>query len=55
MRTHVRHMCGVGADLQLPLARVLRLVNQDVRVTQRRGVGAQCLDRQPNHVLEIDL
>ena len=55
MWTHVRRMCVVGADLQLPLARILRLVNQDVRVPQRRGVGAQCLDRQPHHVLEIDL
>ena len=41
--------------LQLLLARILRLVNQDMRVLQRRGVGAQSLDRQPHHVLEIDL
>ena len=42
-------------DLQLLLARILRLVNQDMRVLQRRGVGAQSLDRQPHHVLEVDL
>ena len=42
-------------DLQLLFARILRLVNQDMRVLQRRGVGAQSLDRQPHHVLEIDL
>ena len=44
-----------GQDLQLLLARILRLVNQDMRVLQRRGVGAQSLDRQPHHVLEVDL
>ena len=42
-------------DLQLLLARILRLVNQDMRVLQRRGGGAQSLDRQPHHVLEVDL
>lgn len=42
-------------DLQLLFARILRLVNQDMRVLQRRGVGAQSLDRQPHHVLEVDL
>ena len=44
-----------GQDLKLLLARILRLVNQDMRVLQRRGVGAQSLDRQPHHVLEVDL